>query len=413
VSATTPLLTELLYRDDPDLLEFEARVIARLTHDGRPAVVLDRTAFYPEGGGQPWDTGTLDGVSVVAVVKRPDAVVHVLEQPLEAERVRGRVDAARRRDHRQQHHGQHLLSRAFEETAGANTVSFHLGTQVSTIDLDRPVSLAEVQTAEDRTNQIVWQGRPVRVRTVSRAEAVALGVEPPADAGDSVRLVEAEGFDLQPCGGTHPRNTADVGVVLAFEHEPYKGGTRVRFVCGQRAVEAARRRTQVLGRLGALLSSPVDELDGAATRLVEERAEAARREKDLTNRLLTVEAQRLIGLSSPAATGPVAGVALVTAVYDGWTPADIRSLAQRVIALTPSVALLASRSEKAHLVFAQSDGLGHDLSALLQEALRALGGRGGGRGNLVQGGSDRVEGVDAALTAAAARLRDAGGQGRA
>ena len=133
-------MTERLYLDDPALLEFDARVIARTEHESRPAVVLDRTAFYAESGGQPWDTGSLDGVRVVAVVEQDGEVLHVLERPLAAERVHGRVDAERRRDHVQQHHGQHLLSKAFVEVARAETIAFHLGAEVTTIDLDRPVS---------------------------------------------------------------------------------------------------------------------------------------------------------------------------------------------------------------------------------------------------------------------------------
>ena len=216
--------TRRLYRDDPYLLEFEANVVARREVQGKPAVVLDETAFYAESGGQPWDTGTLDAVQVVAVLEQGDEIVHVLSAPLSADRVRGRVDGDRRRDHRQQHHGQHLLSRAFVELHSARTTSFHLGSEVSTIDLDRLVGDEQIAAAVARTNEVVWAARPVRVRTVTRAEAEGLGVTAPEDAGDAVRLVEAEGFDLQPCGGTHPRSTAEVGCVAVVGHERYKGG---------------------------------------------------------------------------------------------------------------------------------------------------------------------------------------------
>jgi alanyl-tRNA synthetase len=205
-------LTDLLFRDDPYLLEFEAMVVARRERQGRPAVVLDRTAFYAESGGQPWDTGTLDGVAVEAVVDEGGEVLHVLGRPLQGERVTGRVDGARRRDHRQQHHGQHLLSRAFVDTAGARTVSFHLGPESSSIDLDREVDETAVRTAEGRTNEVIWEARPVTVRTVSRREAEALGIQPPDEAGDAVRLVDAGGFDRQTGSraggrtrGTRPR----------------------------------------------------------------------------------------------------------------------------------------------------------------------------------------------------------------
>src|SRR5947207_11825657 len=155
-------MTERLFRDDPYLLEFEARVVARREHEGRPAVVLDRTAFYAESGGQPWDLGRLGPASVLAVIEAEgDAILHVLDRPLaEGEAVHGRVDGERRRDHRQQHHGQHLLSRAFVEMASASrTTSFHLGAQESTIDVAGEVDERTVRAAERRANEIVWEAR--------------------------------------------------------------------------------------------------------------------------------------------------------------------------------------------------------------------------------------------------------------
>jgi alanyl-tRNA synthetase len=395
-------VTSLLFRDDAYLLEFDARVVARREHEGRPAVLLDRTAFYAESGGQPWDTGTLGSVTVVAVVEQAGEILHVLGAPLAEDAVRGRVDGARRRDHREQHHGQHLLSRAFAETASALTVSFHLGADVSSIDLDREMDDASVAAAEQRANQIVWEARPVSVRVVSRAEAEALGVHAPNDAGDSVRLVEAQGFDLQPCGGTHPRNTAEVGVVLVLGHERYKGGSRVRFVCGHRGLEAFRSRAFVLERLSALLSAPIEALPDAAQRLLEQAATNQRRTRELLERALDGEARRLLAATSERP-------ALIVASYDGWPPDELRGLATRLMTLAPGVALLASRTgAKAHLVFAQSEGLGHDVPSLLREAAAMLGGRGGGKGALAQGGGDRVERVDAALAQAAARVRATG-----
>ena len=207
-------VTERLHRQDPYLLEFYAEVRARREHDGRPAVVLDRTAFYAESGGQPWDLGTLGEARVLAVVESGAEVLHVLDRPLHADRVQGRVDAERRRDHMQQHHGQHLLSKAFVETARAATVAFHLGSDDTTIDLDRFVTDEQARAAEALVNSVVWEARPVRVASLTAAEARAQGLEPPEGVLTDIRIVEAEGFDRQPCGGTHPRTTAEVGVVV-------------------------------------------------------------------------------------------------------------------------------------------------------------------------------------------------------
>jgi alanyl-tRNA synthetase len=393
-------MTERLYRADSRLLEFDATIVARREHEGRPAVVLDRTAFYAESGGQPGDEGTLGEARVAAVVEDGDDIVHVLDRPLSGDRARGRVDAARRRDHVQQHHGQHLLSKAFVEQARAETIAFHLGAEVTTIDLDRPVTADQARAAERRANEIVWEARPVRVEVLSVAEARAQGLEPPEGVLTGVRVVEAEGYDRQPCGGTHPSTTAEVGVVLVTALEKYKVGTRVSFVCGHRALGAVARRRDILDRLVSTLSAPLDDLPAAAQKAKDDLAAAERQARGLLERALEGEARRLLDEARRAApTAP----ALVVATYDGWPPGDLRVLATRLVALAPCVALLGSRADKAHLVFAQSEGLPHDVPALLQAAVEHLGGRGGGRGNLAQGGGDRPDRLDEAL----GRARDA------
>ena len=391
-------MTRLLHRDDPYLLEFDARVVGRREHGGQPAVVLDRTAFYAESGGQPWDTGTLDGVPVVAVLEHGGEVLHVLGGPLESDSVRGRVDGQRRRDHMQQHHGQHLLSRAFVETASANTISFHLGADVSTIDLDRPVSEDAVRQAETLCNGIVWEARPVRTSVVPRGQAEALGVRAPDDVGDEVRVVEAEGYDAQACGGTHPHSTSQVGVILILGHERYKSGSRVRFVCGERALAAFRARASAVNRIGALLSAPPEDVPASVARLQEKLAESTRRSREMADRALRAEAGRLLA----AAGSP----AVVTAIYDGWPTEDLRTLAQHLVGSASCVALLASRAEKVHLVFAQSEGLPHDIPGLLRQALADIGGRGGGRGNLAQGGGESAAGLETALARAERTVRE-------
>jgi alanyl-tRNA synthetase len=384
-------VTDRLYQTDPYLVTFDARVVARRTYEGRPAVVLDRTAFFPEGGGQPWDQGRLDAAGVSAVVESGGEILHVLDAPLAADQVRGQVDWLRRRDHMQQHHGQHLLSRALVVEAGAATMSFHLGAEACSVDLDREVSAGGLATAVAAANDVVWAGRPVQTAVLDRAEALARGVTVPAEAGDAVRVVDVEGFDRQPCCGTHPRRTSEVGFVLALDHERYKGGTRLHFACGHRALATAHRHGALLRELAGRLSAPVAGAGEALERLQAQVAEGEKRAKELTERLVDSEAARLAAAEAP----------VVRAVYEGWDPADLRQLALRLVARRPCLALLGSRAGKAHLVFAQSDGLSHDVPALLQRAAQSLGGRGGGRGNVAQGGSERAEGLEAALEGAA------------
>jgi alanyl-tRNA synthetase len=398
--------TERLHRRDSSLLEFDATVLARREHEGRPAVVLDRTAFYAESGGQPWDTGTLGDARVLAVLEDGPDVVHVLDRPLAGDRVKGRVDAARRRDHAQQHHGQHLLSRAFVEVAHAQTVAFHLGAEATTIDLDRPVTPDQARSAERRANDVVWEARPVRVSTLAGDEARAEGLELPEGVTEDVRVVEVEGFDRQPCGGTHPRTTAEVGVVVVTGLERYKGGTRVSFVCGHRALDAIARRREILDGLVATMSAPLEELVPVARKAKDDLVEAERRARGLLERALEGEARRLLAEARGEGPAPTpASPALVVSAFDGWEPGDLRVLATHLVALAPCVALLGSRSDKAHLVFARSEGLSHDVPALLKAAVEHLGGRGGGRGNIAQGGGERLDLLDEALARATDAVR--------
>lgn len=392
--------TEILYRDDPYLLEFDARVIERCEHRGRPAVVLDRTAFYAESGGQPWDTGTLGGVRVLEVRHEGDRVVHVVDALPAEDAVRGVVDAGRRRDHLQQHHGQHLLSRAFVDAAGAATVSFHLGDDLCSIDLDRAVGDAAVRAAEARANAVVAEARPVAVTNVDRAAALTLGVRVPDEAGDRVRLVDAEGFDRQACSGTHPRRTSEAGVVLVLGTERYKGGTRVRFICGARALAAVHARIAVLDGLSQVLSVAWSDLPEAVARVQDERAALARRTQELGARALAGEAAQLLATHTQAP-------AVVTAVFEGRDAAELRGLAERIAAARPAVALLATRGAKVQLVFARSKDLPIDLSAALKATLAPAGGRGGGRPELAQGGCERLDDLEDTLQRLASEIRAA------
>jgi alanyl-tRNA synthetase len=268
------------------------------------------------------------------------------------------------------------------------------------------VTAEEARAAERRANEVVQEARPVRVETLTAAEARAQGLRPPEGVEAGVRVVDAVGFDRQPCGGTHPASTAEVGVVLVTGLERYKVGTRVSFVCGHRALRAAAHRQGVLDQLVATLSAPLDELPAVARKLRDDLAEAGRREKDLTERALEGEARRI--LAELRGDGPApspASPALVVAAFDDRSPNDLRVLATRLVALAPCVALLGSRSDKAHLVFAQSEGLSHDVPALLRAAVERLGGRGGGKGNVAQGGGDRLDLLDESLARAAEAVR--------
>ena len=238
-------MTERLYYDDASMCAFDARVVRVESGDDGASVWLDRTAFYPTSGGQPFDVGTLGGASVVNVFDDDDGdVVHVVAgaPPALGATVRGDVTWARRFDHMQQHTGQHLLSAVIEHLAGARTVSFHLGTESSTIDIDRELSPAQLTAVESTVNDAVWRDLPVSIRYASEEEARALPLRKESARSGTLRLVSIEGVDLSACGGTHVASTGVLGLVTVVSWERFKGGQRLEFLCGGRAL----RRFQLL-----------------------------------------------------------------------------------------------------------------------------------------------------------------------
>lgn len=247
-------MTDRLYYTDPFSREFDATVIG--VESAQPPTVfvrvrLDRTCFYPTSGGQPFDMGTLDGSSVVDVVDEDEAgITHIVESRLGpvdpaagpdpvlriGDRVHGTIDWVRRFDHMQQHTGQHVLSAAIVRLFDVPTVSFHLGAEASTIDLARELTAREIAAAEEEANRIVWEDRPVTIRFVSAEEASTLPLrKEPARTG-VLRLIEVEHFDLSACGGTHVARTGQIGMIAITAWERFKGGHRLEFHCGGRAL---------------------------------------------------------------------------------------------------------------------------------------------------------------------------------
>jgi len=261
-------MTERLYYTDAEMLAFDARVTESANTGGQPSVVLDRTAFYPTSGGQPFDTGTLGQALVVDVIDDGERIVHVLSMPLEpGTLVHGVIDPVRRRDHMQQHTGQHVLSAAFDRLFGSQTVSFHLGAEACTIDLAKALPAADVERAVDEANRVVWEDRPVVVRFASADEARAAGLRKESQREGELRLVEVADFDLSACGGTHVARTGAIGIIAVTGTEKVKGGLRVSFVCGRRALDQLRLlRDAVSGSLRALSVLPA-ELPDAIRRL--------------------------------------------------------------------------------------------------------------------------------------------------
>ena len=389
-------MTERLYLADPYLATFHARVVGLRELTGKPAVVLDRSAFYPEGGGQPGDRGTLGPASVLDTQEEGGAVVHVVDRALEEGAVvEGRIDWARRLDHLQQHHGQHLLSAAFERVLQAPTVSFHLGERTCTIDLDASISAldeAALRRVEAAANASIWRNLPVVARDFTAAERAALPLRKEPVKGD--RVVVVEGVDASPCGGTHPHRTGDVGAVAILKAARWgQGKARIEFACGGRVVTLLAEASAQLAVAAEALKCGTHEVGAAAGRVA---AEAQARRKAEGALVEELARQLAAGLARDSAPGPV--VARVER-GSGMARAVAAALAER-----GRVALVASIDQgRAHLCFARPKSSGPSMNDVLKPALAILAGKGGGSADFAQGSGESAR-LDEALAASLALL---------
>ena len=390
-------MTKRLYYDSSETHEFDSVVedVAPIsTEQARPSVILRETAFYPTSGGQVHDTGwlTLDGAErlrVTEVAETEDGrIVHYLEAPpklpLAGAAVHGSIDLERRRDHMQQHTGQHVLSAAFVELYQMPTVSFHMGEDYCSIDLATPsVSSAQIAGAEKRANQIVFENRPVRVRYVSRAEAEKLGLRklPPAER-DELRLVEVADFDLSACGGTHVGASGQIGAIVLRKSERVRQGTRVEFVSGNRAVRMARRDYSALSEAAALFSAQLWDVPEQIRKSVEENKLLRKQKDDVLDQLAELMASAALR-DQPEANGRK----IIVHVFSDRDIGFAKLFAQKVTrAGTPAIALVASTLDPPGLVFAQTPGGSADMGGLLMQVVSSVGGRGGGSRDFAQGG---------------------------
>ncbi len=376
-------MTERLYYNDSFAREFDAQVLSCEQEGERWRVILDRTAFYPTSGGQPHDLGVLGGAPVIEVADAEDKVVHYTSAPVKLGPAHGEIDWARRIDHMQQHTGQHLLSAAFIELFNFQTESFHLGREVSTIDLAAPsIVPRHVEEAERRTNAIIFDDRVVAVRYGTAQELAEAGIRKQVDREGILRAVEVEGFDRQPCGGTHLARTGQAGMLLTRKLERRRDSSRIEFVCGFRALTTARADYATLTQAASLLSCGLIEVPPGLAKMIEERRAQHSAVKRLEERLAKHEARSLLAAHAPA---PPDAPRVVVRVLDDASPDYLRLLAATLVAEGNVIALLASRSS-GHVALAQTKGLAAgDMGGVLREALKQFKGKGGGAADFAQG----------------------------
>jgi alanyl-tRNA synthetase len=384
------LHTERLYYTDPYLREFDATLVDSVSHEGHTALVLDRTAFYPTSGGQPHDVGAFHDVRVVDVVDAEDGrILHIVDRAPSTTKLHGTIDWTRRFDHMQQHTGQHVLSAAFDRLFGVRTESFHLGTESSTIDLAREVSPAEIARAEDEANRIVWEDRPVAIRFAGPEEIAKLRLRKESTREGTLRLIDVTDFDLSACGGTHVSRTGAIGVVVVRGSERFRGGSRVTFLCGGRALTGYRQLRDAIAGSVRVLSVLPEELPSAIERLQAEAKDVRKQLKDSQLSLAGFYADRLSG-----AAETIGGVRAVLAQLPGWDAVGIKAIASGIVEQSGYVAVLITEPPPGAIVVARSADVQHDSGALLRTLVSRHGGKGGGRPELAQGGGLTSEAPD-------------------
>lgn len=393
-------MTERLYYDNAYLTEFDAQVLACQENGSQFDVLLDRSAFYPTSGGQPFDTGTLGGICVTDVNVLDGEVWHTLAQPLPVgTTVHGCIDWARRFDHMQQHAGDHMIAGALHRMMGGVTIGLHISAEVSTIDVTMPegvtrISDEDVQRIEADVNEHIQRNVPIRCWFPEEAELAALPLRKKPTVTEHVRIVAIGDDEMVACGGTHPASAGELGLVKILSVTPARGKMRVAFVAGQRALADYRRCSEAAHSAAELLSTGVEKLPGSVNALQEKLRAAEFELVRLRREQLLTQAPHMIDAAEALPDG--------TKLIARFVEADamlLRDLTSQLIAQPGIVALLGAMSgSQAIYVFGRSADVRLDMGALLRDSARPLGGKGGGRPDFAQGGGCR-EILDAARQA--------------
>ena len=389
-------MTERLYYTDSYLTEFRARVVERSPDGGR--IYLDRTAFYPTSGGQPFDTGSIAGAPVVDVVDEGERIAHVLGAAVSMDEVECWLNWQRRFDHMQQHSGQHLLSAVMAELFQIATLSVHFGAASSTLDLDTAsLSPDQVRAAELRASEIVFENRPVSVHFADNSED--LGLRKASGRAGVLRVVSIEGIDRSAC--THVRATGEIGPVLIRKLDRVRSTVRVEFLCGLRALNRARADFEALSKIAQVFSAALDDAPGLVTSQMEALKAAGKDRSRLEEELGVLTGRELYDATTPDSLGMRRTVKRVAS----GTVDPLRAMARGFCA-RPKALFIGAVEQPPALLLAVSQDSGLDAGNLIKAALSAVGGRGGGAANLAQGSVPSGDALERALTALSASPRD-------
>jgi len=404
-------LSKRLYYEEPYLQEFKGKILEKIKIDDKPALILDNTCFYPTSGGQPNDLGYIQSVPIVDVIEDNERIIHILKEGIEEEcgdTVIGTIDWERRFDHMQQHSGQHILSAAFEKLWNAETVSFHLGDEVCTLDIMKDdITPEEVKRAEMLSNNIVLENKTIKVYFVDQERANKLNLRKiPPQKGD-IRIVEIKDFDICACCGTHCGTTGEVGLIKILRWEKRGAKIRLDFICGKRSLKDYYWKNELIRNISNKLTIKDTEMGETVERILEERKKTRKELREIKEKLQEHEVKRLIDEASARDNG----IKIINKVFEEKKFQEVRGLVQKIINLDDSVVVLAGirskrEGEGVKILFACSRALNYDMNKLTREAGKFIEGRGGGAPNFAQAGGKRVEGIHEALDFALTNLKD-------
>jgi alanyl-tRNA synthetase len=377
-------MTNKLYYLDSYIKSFTTKILGQHQDEsGQWHVTLEETAFYPTGGGQPFDTGTLNDIPVINVEEVEGEIRHYVSTPLSEKDVTGIIDWDRRYDHMQQHAGQHILSAAFVELLGFETVSFHLGKETLTIDINtEELSEKMAKEVEDLANQVIIENRPIETKWVTEEESLNYPLRKKLSVIDNIRLVIIPEFDYNGCGGTHPNSTGEVNIIKILSWERQKKTIRVQFVCGNRVLKQLQNKHKVITEVGQLISSSEQEMTSAVKRLLEQTKGLEKALDEAKEKLLQFEARDLL---MNFVSGNIVGE-----VFQNRSIQELQKLArilttsdENIIAL-----LLTENEDKIQMVFAKGRSVVGNMKNLIGEVLPLVNGKGGGNETMAQGGGE-------------------------
>jgi alanyl-tRNA synthetase len=382
------------YFNDSYITEFYANIIEVVPYDGKYAIILDKSYFYPESGGQPSDLGTINGIEIVFVTEENGNVLHIMQNQLSTGPANCQINWGHRFDNMQQHTGQHILSACFYKLYSGETSSFHIGKDSSTIEISVDSFDNEmIEKIELLANHIVFNNTAITANIVDKQELASFPLRKQPQVESNIRIITIEGCDCSPCGGTHVSRTGEVGLIKIKRQEKLKNSYKFEFVCGNRALNDYTNKNYIINRLSSYLSTPEQAIESAYLKFTEDYKSLQKQLSQLRSEIVNYDVQQL-----QQSVLHIKDLKVIVKVFENRDFNDIKLISQALILSPSTIALLATKAQSSQLIFARSENIETNMNNLLKVVLPLINGKGGGSPKAAQGGG--IGDVDAALMAA-------------